>query len=95
MRIPRPALLSLSAVLTALAYYLVLFTNWGNAYHGGAYLGTVFTDAVAVLAVFACAEVMRSEKAVPLRAVAGALGAPLVLVLALMLWYGIRRHVEG
>jgi hypothetical protein len=36
---------------------------------------------------------MRTDRAVPVRALAGALGAPLVLVLALMLWYGLRRYL--
>src|SRR3954463_9122634 len=93
MRIPRAALLSLLAVLTASAYYLVLFKRWGNPYHGGSYLHMFMTQAVAVLAAFACVEVMRSEKVVAVRALAGALGFPLLLVVALTLWYGVRRHV--
>ena len=93
LRIPRPVLLSLVVALPAWAYYLILFTNWANPYHGGSYLRAVFTQAAAVLAVFACVEVMRTEKAVPLRALAGAVGVPLVLVIALMLWHGVRRYV--
>jgi hypothetical protein len=93
LRLPRALLLPLSAALTASAYYLILFTDWGNPYHGGSYRGAVATDAVAVLAAFACVEVMRTDRAVPVRALAGALGAPLVLVLALMLWYGLRRYL--
>jgi energy-coupling factor transporter transmembrane protein EcfT len=93
MRIPKSALLSLLAVLTVSAYYLVLFTNWGNPYHGGSYRGAVFSQAVAVLAVFACLEVIRTEKAFFIRALAGALGVPLVAVIALTLWYGLRRYI--
>ena len=93
MSVPRPALWLLCAALTALAYYLVLFTSYGNPYHGGSYLGAVLTEAVTVLAAFACAEVVRTERLVPVRAVAGALGVPLVLVVALTLWYGIRRYI--
>jgi hypothetical protein len=95
MHIPRNILLSLLAVLTALAYYLILFKHWGNPYQGSSYLRALLTQAVAVLAAFACVEVIRSEKAVPLRALAGALGFPLLSVVALVLWYGIRRHVAG
>ena len=79
--------------LTALAYYLILVRDWSNPYRGGNYPGAVLTQGVAVLAAFACVEVMRTERTVPVRALAGALGAPLVLVIALLLWYGVRRHV--
>jgi hypothetical protein len=85
--------LTLFAVLTAWAYYLVLFTNWRNPYHGSRYLSTVLTEAVAVLAIFACVEVIRTERVLAVRALAGALGVPLLLVIALTLWYGVRRHL--
>ena len=93
MRIPRTATLSICAVLTALAYYLILFTNWGNLYHGAAYRGVVITEAVTVMAAFSCLEVLRTERVVALRALAGALGVPLLLVMLMTLWYGVRRYV--
>ncbi|MDB5860036.1 MAG: hypothetical protein JWQ76_3725 [Ramlibacter sp.] len=93
IRLPRTALLLLCAGLTALAYYLILFTNWGNVYHGASYLGVVLTDVVAVLAILSCLEVLRTERVVAFRALAGAVGAPLVLVTLLLLWYGVRRYV--
>ena len=95
MRLPRTVLLILCAALTALAYYLILFTNWGNAYHGGKYLGVVLRDVVTVLAILSCLEVLRTEKVTALRALAGAFGVPLVLVTLLMLWYGVRRYVAA
>ena len=95
LRIPRAALLSAWCGLTGLAYYLVLFTNWGNPMHGGSYFGVVITEAVAVLAAFACAEVMRSERTMPVRAISGAVGAPLVLVVLLLLWFTVRRYTAG
>lgn len=95
MRVPRTALLSVCAGLTALAYYLVLFTGWGNLYHGATYLGAVMTEAVAVLAAFSCLEVLRTERVLAFRALAGALGVPLLLVILLTLWYGVRRYVAG
>jgi hypothetical protein len=93
--LPRIVLLLACAGLTGLAYYLVLFTNIGNVYHGGTFPGTVMTQAVAVFAVFSCIEVMRTEKVVALRALAGAVGAPLVLVTLLTVWYGVRRYAAG
>ena len=92
MRLPRIALLIVCVALTALAYYLILFTNWGNAFHGATYLGVVLRDVVTVLAILACLEVLRTEKVTALRALAGAFGVPLVLVTLLMLWYGVRRY---
>lgn len=93
MRVPRSVLLAACAVLTALAYYLVLFTTWGSLYRGTSYRTFVATDAVEVLAAFACLEVVRTEKAVPLRALAGAVGVPLLLVALLTFWYGVRGVV--
>jgi hypothetical protein len=87
-------LLVICAELTALAYYLILFTNVGNLYHGGSYGGVVLTQAVAVLAIFSCVEVMRTEKVTAFRALAGAFGVPLVLVTLLLLWYGVRRYLQ-
>lgn len=95
MRLPRTVLLFVSASLVALAYALILFTNFGNAFYGGTYLGAVTTDAIAVLAVFSCLEVVRTERAVALRAVAGALGTPLLLALLLTLWYAVRRLIAA
>jgi pantothenate kinase len=94
VRLPRALLLVICAELTALAYYLVLFTNVGNLYHGGSYWGVVLTQAVAVLAIFSCVEVMRTEKVTALRALAGAFGVPLLLVTLLLLWYGVRRYLQ-
>lgn len=95
MRLPRPILLAACAVLTGVAYYLVLFTTWGSLYRGASYRTFVAADAVEVLAGFACLEVVRTERAVPLRAVAGAVGVPLLLVALLTFWYAVRSMVPG
>lgn len=94
LRVPRVLLLVVCAELTALAYYLILFTNFGNLYLGRSYGGAVLTEGIAVLAIFACVEVMRTEKLMPLRALAGAFGAPLVAATLLMFWMGLRRYLE-
>lgn len=91
----RRLLLFVCAALTVLAYSLFLLTNWGSPYHGGSYFGTVVTESVMVLAAFACVEVLRSEKVVALRAIAAAVGFPLLLALAVTLWLGVRRYLEG
>lgn len=93
MRLPRIVLLPAWAALTGLAYYLILFTNWSNVYRGASYRAALLTQAVTVLAIFLGVEVVRTEKPTPLRALAGAFGAPLVLVTLLLLWYGVRRYV--
>lgn len=93
MRIPRPVLLALCVAVTALAYYLVLFTNWTNHYLGASYTRLVMTEAVIVLAVFACYEVLRGDPQVQVRALAGAVGVPLFLVMLLLLWRGLQRFL--
>lgn len=95
VRVPRRILLPLWAGLTLVAYYLLLFTQWGNRYHGGTPAKALVTDAAIVFAAFASLEVLRTEKPVPLRAVAAAVGLPLALVALLTLWYGLRRHGLG
>ena len=92
MRIPPTLLLPVAAGLTLLAYYLILFTNGANPYLNGRYEVTVLTQAAIALAAAACLEVVRSDMRIPVRALAGALAAPLVLVLALLAWYGLRRQ---
>ena len=92
MQLPGKPLLALWGVLTLLSYYLVLFTAWGNAWQGARPWQEVATQAVVVVAAFLCLEVVRTEKRVALRAVAGAVGFPLALVTLLTLWYGLRRH---
>ena len=95
MHLPRIALLFVWAGLTSLAYYLILFTNWGNVYYGNSLRGVVLTDVAAVLAILSCLEVYRTEKLVALRALAGAFGVPLALATLLMLWYGVRRYASA
>ena len=94
LRVPRVLLLVICAELTALAYYLILFTNFGNLYLSTSFGGAALTQGVAVLAIFACVEVMRTEKVTALRALAGAFGAPLVAATLLMFWIGLRRYLE-
>jgi heme/copper-type cytochrome/quinol oxidase subunit 4 len=93
MKLPRNVLFSVWIVLTVAAYYLVLFTNFGNYYHGGTPMGAALVDAVVVLGAFSCWEVFRTEQPTPLRAVAASVGVPLVLVVLLILWYGLKRHL--
>jgi hypothetical protein len=92
VRLPRRLLLPLWAALTLAAYYLLLFTQWGNRYHGGSPVKALVTDAAIVFAAFSSLEVLRTEKKVPLRAVAAAVGLPLALVALLTLWFGLQRH---
>jgi hypothetical protein len=94
VQLPRKVLLPLCAALTVLAYYLVLFAGWAN-YHGGSPFQTVMTDGLLVVAAFSCLEVVRTERLLPIRAIAGAVGLPLVLVTLLVLWYGLRRYVAA
>jgi len=94
-RIPRAVLLPLCVVLTALAYYLLFFTDWANVYRSGGPLRPVLVDAAVVLGAFSCWEVARTERFTPVRAVAAAVGVPLALVALLLLWYGVRRHLAA
>jgi hypothetical protein len=93
MKLPRSVLFSAWLVLTVAAYYLLLFTDLGNYYHGGTPTGVAFVDAVVVLGAFSCWEVFRTERFTPVRALAASIGVPLALVVLFLLWYGFKRHV--
>lgn len=95
MRVPRLVLLLACAGLVACAYYLTLFTNWGHVYRGASYPRAVVVHVATVLAAFACLEVMRSERSMPIRALAGALGGPLVLVTLARLGYSLHRYFSA
>jgi len=94
MRIPPKLLLPVAAGLTLLAYYLVLFTNGANPYLSATYGATLLTQGAVVVAAGACLEVVRSDKRTAVRALAGALAAPLLLVLVLLAWWGLRRQFD-
>jgi hypothetical protein len=95
MRVPRKLLLAAWPVLTLLAYYLILFTNWGNAYVKHSAAISVGFDAAVVLGAFSCWEVFRTEKHTPVRAVAAAVGIPLVLFTVATLWIGLKPHLPA
>jgi hypothetical protein len=93
MQLPRPALLTVWVALTAAAYWLLLFTNVGNYFHGGTPLGNALLQALAVLALFSAFEVFRAEKALLLRGASVLLAAPLAVGVLLSLWHAINRYV--
>jgi hypothetical protein len=94
VRVPRHLLLSLFVVLAASAYYLIFFTNAGNPYLG-TYREVILMDAVAVLAVFLGLEIIRTDRAVPVRALAGALSFPLAAVVLVTFGYRVYRYLAG
>jgi len=95
MRVPRKLLLAVWPALTLLAYYLILFTEWGNTYVPRSTAMAVAFDTAVVLGAFSSWEVFRTEKLTPVRAVAAAVGVPLVLFAAATLWVGLRSHLSA
>ena len=95
MQLPRKPLLIGWALLVPAAYYLMWFTPWGEFSPTATTLQTLQAEGTMVLAAAACWEVLRTEKLTALRAVAGAVGFPLALVLLFTLWYGVRHNFGG
>ena len=93
MRLPRRLLLISWSALTALSYYLLLFTFWGNYFHGGGPLDAALLDAFIVLGAFLSLEVFRTEKGIALRVTSALVGAPLALFVVLALWFALKRYV--
>jgi hypothetical protein len=95
VQLPRKPLLTAWALLVAAAYYQMWFTPWGEFSPTATTGQTLLAEATMVVAGLACWEVMRTERVTALRAVAGAVGFPLALVLLYTLWYGLQRHFGG
>ncbi len=93
LRLPRIPLLVGWALLSVSAYGLMWFTPWGDFSPTATPVHTVFVETTMVMAGFASWEVLRTEKLTAFRAVAGAVGFPLVLVMLWTVWYGVRRHL--
>lgn len=95
MRLPRNVLLTTCGALTLLSYYLLVFTQWGNYYHGGGPVDKVLLDAFIVLAAFSCLEVVRTERVTALRVLCSLLGLPLAFFALVSLWYGVKAYIAG
>jgi hypothetical protein len=93
LRLPRIPLLLGWALLSVSAYGLMWFTPWGDFAPSATPAHTIVVETTMVLAGFASWEVLRTERVTALRAVAAAVGFPLVLVMLWTLWYGLRRHL--
>ena len=78
------------AVLTCIAYYGLLFTNWGNYFHGGGPVDKAVLSAVIVLAAYFGIELTRTDKRLWFRTTSYLIAAPLRLIAALDLFYAIR-----
>ncbi len=90
----RKFLIPLWLVISFIAYYLFLMTQLGNYYHGGNVISKISEDAIGVLAVFACLEIFRTERARLARITAVLIATPLVMVLGLELWFGIKQYLS-
>lgn len=87
---PKLALVTAWLTLTTVAYYLLIFTEWGNYDHGGGPLDKVLLDAVVVLAAYLCFELFRSEKKIFPRVLSALLGLPLAAFIFFSLWYALK-----
>ncbi|MBS1144920.1 MAG: hypothetical protein H6R14_2326 [Proteobacteria bacterium] len=94
MSLNRKFLIPIWLVLSLVAYYLFLMTQLGNYYHGGNAIGKSIEDAIGVLAVFASLEIFRTERSRLARIAAVLMATPLVMVLSLELWFGIKWYLS-
>jgi len=93
MRPPRPTLLAIWGAFTVAAYWLLLFTNVGNYFHGGTPIGSAMLNAVIVLASFASLEVFRTEDNSTLRFLSFFFGLPLAIVVLISVWHAVRYYL--
>lgn len=92
---PENALITASVALTIVAYYLLIFTEWGNYYHGGGPLDKAILDAISVLAVSLCFELFRSVKKGVSRGLLVFLGLPLLAISVFSLLHALKFIISA
>lgn len=90
IEVPRP-LVTAAFLLLAGLWLLLFLSDAGNFWHGGTVAGLVLSDAVAAFGVLAFVEVLRSDAPRLLKVVLAVPAAPLVLFIALGLFYAVQR----
>ena len=93
MQLPRQTLLAIWGTFTLAAYWLLLFTNVGNYFHGGTPIESAMLNAVMVLASFSSLEVFHSEDNSTLRVLSVFFGLPLAIGALISVWHAIRYYV--
>ena len=76
--------------LVAIPYYLILFTWWGNPYHGPGLWSVMVLNMFIVVGVCAAVELMRNCTAKWTKITATLSGLPLLLLLLASLYFAIK-----
>jgi hypothetical protein len=77
-------------VLIAVAYYVTLFTYWGNVYHGPGPWSAMAHDGINVIGAYSSIELFRRTKR--LKAVVSLFGLPLIAYVVFRLYWAITRY---
>jgi hypothetical protein len=91
MTLPRNILLGAWILVTAFAYYAILFTQLGNYYHGGGPVDHALVGVEVAVGTFLSLEVFRAERRILLKIGAALIGVPLALLTCASLWFGIKN----
>lgn len=82
---------ALCIAVTGISYYLLLFTNAGNYYHGGSPREWLALNICMLVGAYCCMKVARSSRPMVARFLAGLLGAPLAAIALASVWYAATR----
>jgi hypothetical protein len=80
---------------TLLSYYALLFTHWGNYFHGGGPVDSALLNAVVVISVYLCLELFRSTTSSLARILSALFGLPLLVIATLSLFYALKFIVSA
>lgn len=78
--------------LVVATYYTLIFTSWGNPYHGSGLWSAYAQDTLLVVGAYASIELYRGSEDPTRRASALLAGAPLLLLIAFSLYWAITRY---
>lgn len=78
--------------LVATAYFTLIFTSWGNPYHGPGRWSVYVQDILLVIGAYASIELYRGAKASIQRAFAVMAGIPLFLLIAFSIYWAVKHY---
>lgn len=93
MRAIRPLFL-LWLYFVLVSYYGLLFTYWGNYFHGGGPLDKALLSAAIVVATYLSLEVFRNEKRLRGRVISAVVGLPLFAFACFDLWFAVKYAIQ-
>lgn len=79
-------------LLIAAPYFLVIFTYWGNPFHGPGPWSAMVMDGTFVLGAYSAVELFRGTRKLSIKIVTCLLGVPLIAAVAFRLYWATKNY---